>query len=113
MGSGTLRKYYQIFLKKMKNTATKYPPICDTESFKVYRNPCIRAELSEIFKIDVVLHDVQNGTRTSTSISLGSRNRGIYEKTVIFQKYPDFSAPEKLKQGSFDHFEHRAQLRRF
>ena len=44
---------------------------------------------------------------------LGSRNRGISEKWPFFQKYPDFSAPEKLRWGALDHFKDRAKLRRF
>ena len=77
------------------------------ESVKVYRNPWVRAELAETFTIDVVLLDAQNGLWPPTAISLGLRNRGISKITVIFHKYPDFSAPEKLRWGALDHFEHR------
>ena len=85
MGSGTPRKCFHIF-ENEKITATKYPPICDMESVKVYRNPWVRAELAQTFTIDVVLHDAQNGLWPPTSISLGPRNRGISKITVTF--YP-------------------------
>jgi hypothetical protein len=44
----------------MKKYGLKIPPIYNLESVKVYRNPRMRAELPEIFTIDVVLHNVQN-----------------------------------------------------
>ena len=82
------------------------------ESVKVYRNRGVRAESAETFTIDVVLHDAQNGLSPPHLNFSGAEKSGYLKITVIFHKYPDFSAPEKLRWEALDHFEHRVKLRR-
>ena len=87
----------------------KIPPILVSKVLKptleVYRNPWVRAELAETFTIDVTFHDLENGTRPPTSISLGPRVRGICVKWPLFSNFPDFSAPREIEVGASCHFQ--------
>ena len=61
----------------------KIPPILVSKvlisTLKVYRNPCMRAELSEIFKIDVVLHDLKMEEGPPPQFLWG-REIGVFQK---------------------------------